>query len=58
MPKLATDAKPGEIRIVDGNAKIALVGFDKEGNTCLKWYIPKTGRDIRAARRYMQGYKN
>ena len=52
MPELTgSDVKPGDMRMVNGIIKIALVGFDKNGDTCLKWYIPKTRTDIRTARR-------
>ena len=51
MPELANDAKPGDMRMINGIIKIALVGFDKNGDTCIKWYIPKTRADIHTARR-------
>jgi hypothetical protein len=55
MPELANEASPGEIRMINGEAKIALVGFNKQGDTCLKWYVPKCRRDICAARRFING---
>ena len=51
----ATGVAPGTIKLINGFPRVALVGFDKNGDTCLKWYIPKTSRDINAARKYVQG---
>ena len=51
MPEIDNTATPGDFKLINGIIKVAQVGFDKEGNTCIKWYIPKTGKDIHKARR-------
>ena len=51
MPENASGSNPGDMKRIDGVIKVALVGFDKNGDTCLKWYIPKVSKDIHKARR-------
>lgn len=51
----ALDAKPGDIKqMPDGKWRICLVGCFKTGHdeyeTCLRWYLPKTGKDLRRVR--------
>jgi len=51
MPDNASGSSPGDMKRINGIVKVALVGFDKKGEPCLKWYIPKTREDIHKARR-------
>ena len=52
MPEIDNTATPGDFKRVNGVIKVALVGFDKQGDTCVKWYLPKTSAQIHKARRF------
>jgi hypothetical protein len=52
-----TGTKPGEWKKIDGDWRIAKVGFIRTGSgeddyeTAVRWYLPKTGSETREARR-------
>lgn len=54
MPEIDNTAKPGDFKRINGMIKVALVGFDKNGDTCIKWYLPKTASHIHKARKLNQ----
>lgn len=48
--------KPGDIKKIDGEYRVAKVGFLKTGSgpddyeTIIRWYLPRTGSEIRTVR--------
>jgi hypothetical protein len=55
-PMLALDAQSGELRIINGEARVALVGFigTKDNyKTVLRWYLPKTRHEKIGARKLL-----
>jgi len=60
-PLAESGVKPGDWKIVDGEWRIAKVGFIKTGpkeedyKTAIRWYLPKTGTELRESRRKRSG---